>query len=94
MGEGARKVYLGCWPEIGFELQMLPSVGLSGFTLEARGSLFRKKGVLEEQDWYRSRRDHCKWLQVAKWRVGCMYIFWSSAWILCEIAQNRFLAPQ
>ena len=94
VGEGARKVYLGCWPEVVFELQMPPSVWLSGFTLEARGSLFRKKGVLEEQDWCRSSRDHYKWPQVAKWKVGCMYIFWSSAWILCEIAQNWFLAPQ
>ena len=75
MGEGARKVYLGCWPEVVFELKMPPSVWLSGFTLEARGSLFRKKGVLEEQDWCRSGRDHYKWPQVAKWKGGCMYIF-------------------
>ena len=56
---------------------MPPSVWLSGFTLEVRGSPFRKKGVLEEQDWCRSGQDHYKWPQVAKWRMGSMYIFWS-----------------
>ena len=60
MCEGARKVCLGCWPEVVFELQMPPPGWLSGFTLEVRGSFFRKKGVLEERGWYRRSRGHYK----------------------------------